>query len=60
MAAKQKEPFGFGILEGYEKKKFGEQITFSLSARLSDCWIFSRLEVTSMEDKPDYWKTMAR
>ena len=47
----------FWILEGYEKKQFGELHHFFTkreARRLLS--LFSRVEVTSMEDKPNYWK----
>jgi len=50
----------FWILEGYEKKQFGElHHFFTKREALRLLSLFSRVEVTSMEDKPNYWKIVA-
>jgi ubiquinone/menaquinone biosynthesis C-methylase UbiE len=49
----------FLILEGYEKKQFGElHHFFTKREALRLLSFFSRVEVTSMEDKPNYWKVV--
>ena len=49
----------FWILEGYEKKRFGEvHHFFTRREALRLLKFFSRVEVTSMEDKPNYWKVV--
>jgi ubiquinone/menaquinone biosynthesis C-methylase UbiE len=50
----------FWILEDYEKKRFGEMhhfFTKSEALRLLDH--FSKVDVTSLEEKPNYWKIVA-
>jgi ubiquinone/menaquinone biosynthesis C-methylase UbiE len=50
----------FWILEGYEKKQFGElHHFFTKREALRLLSLFSRVEVTSMENKPNYWKIVA-
>ena len=50
----------FWILEGYEKKRFGElHHFFSKRETRRLLSLFSRVKVTSMEDKPNYWKIVA-
>jgi ubiquinone/menaquinone biosynthesis C-methylase UbiE len=50
----------FWIPEGYEKKQFGElHHFFTKREALRLLSHFSRVEVTSMEDKPNYWKIVA-
>jgi len=50
----------FWILEGYEKKQFGElHHFFTKREALRLLSLFSRVEVTSMIDKPNYWKIVA-
>jgi len=50
----------FWILEGYEKKQFGElHHFFTKREALRLLSLFSRVEVTSMKDKPNYWKIVA-
>jgi len=50
----------FWILEGYEKKRFGElHHFFTKREALRLLSLFSRVEVTSMEDKPNYLKIVA-
>jgi len=50
----------FWILEGYERKQFGElHHFFNKREALRLLNLFSRVEVTCMEDKPNYWKIVA-
>jgi ubiquinone/menaquinone biosynthesis C-methylase UbiE len=50
----------FSILEGYEEKRFGELHHFFTkheAVRLLS--LFSKMDVTCLEDKPNYWKVVA-
>lgn len=50
----------YWILERYEKKKFGElHHFFSKHEALELLSLFSKVEVTPMQDRPSYWKVVA-
>lgn len=50
----------FLILEGYEEKRFGElHHFFTKQEALRLLRPFSKVKVTSLEDKPNYWKIIA-
>jgi len=54
------EKNAFWILEGYEKKRFGElHHFFTRGEALRLLSLFSKMDVTSLEDKPNYWKIVA-
>jgi ubiquinone/menaquinone biosynthesis C-methylase UbiE len=50
----------FLLLEGYEEKRFGElHHFFTKPEALRLLRAFSKTNVTSLEDKPNYWKILA-
>jgi ubiquinone/menaquinone biosynthesis C-methylase UbiE len=50
----------FWILEGYEKKHFGELHHFFTEVEvLRLLSLFSKMDVICLEDKPNYWKIVA-
>ncbi len=50
----------YWVLEKYMNKKFGEtHHFFSKQEALTSLGMFSKAEVTRMEDKPNYWKIVA-